>query len=430
MRTYWIRKALGELAHFKSGGTPSTENSSYWGGITPWVTAKDMKSPIILDSALRLTENGKASAKLAPEGALLVLVRGMTLHKDVPICLAGKGVAFNQDVKALVTSGEILPQYLMYFLHSQKSKLLRMVDTAGHGTGRLDSELLKSFPILVPPLEVQESIASILPIWDQAIEKTKKLVETREKRNQWLIIQLYQPYPNVKEQTFGDFLYESTIPGSHGATAKKLTIKLYGKGVVPKEEKRKGSQNTQYYRRRAGQLVYSKLDFLNGAFGIIPEDLDGYETTQDLPAFDISPEINPEWLLGYLTRPVYYKHQVGLARGQRKARRVNPRNFLNSTLFVPPRGEQDKVAEILQTAQQDLEKTRLLREKLILQKRGLMQKLLTGEWRVNTAKERNLLDPPHPNLLPQGREGTKSKGVESTESLFLPPRPHGRRGLG
>ncbi len=71
----------------------------------------------------------------------------------------------------------------------------------------------------------------------------------------------------------GDILQESRIPGSDGATARKITVKLYGCGVVPKNDGRRGSAATKYYRRRAGQVIYSKLDFLNGAFGIIPPKL-------------------------------------------------------------------------------------------------------------------------------------------------------------
>ena len=44
-----------------------------------------------------------------------------------------------------------------------------------------------------------------------------------------------------------------------------MTVKLWGKGVYEKNET--GSANTQYFTRHAGQFIYSKLDFLNCAFG-------------------------------------------------------------------------------------------------------------------------------------------------------------------
>ncbi|MGA9671281.1 MAG: hypothetical protein WBQ94_18870, partial [Terracidiphilus sp.] len=168
-----------------------------------------------------------------------------------------------------------------------------------------------------------------------------------------------------------------------GSSARKITVKLYGKGAIDKSENYSGSANTRYYIRKKGQLIYSKLDFLNGAFAIIPDSLDGFETTLDLPAFDISTEVSPMWLIEYLTRPSYYTNQVSLARGQRKARRISPEEFLNSKVRMPDRKTQDRMAKILSDADLELSLAKKRQSALSHQKRGLMQKLLTGEWRVN-----------------------------------------------
>src|SRR5690606_35021401 len=101
-------------------------------------------------------------------------------------------------------------------------------------------------------------------------------------------------------RTIGESIVESRIPGSSGEVARKLTVKLYGKGVTAKEERRQGSASTTYYSRRAGQFIYSKLDFLNGAFGVIPKSLDGYESTVDLPAFDFLDDVDPRWFVYYV----------------------------------------------------------------------------------------------------------------------------------
>lgn len=190
-----------------------------------------------------------------------------------------------------------------------------------------------------------------------------------------------------KEQTFGVFLRESRIPGSNGAVAKKLSIKLYGKGVQPKADGQPGSEDTRYYRRRAGQFIYSKLDFLNGAFGIVPPELDGYESTLDLPAFDISSAINPAFLLAYVTRESFYKSQLGLARGGRKARRVPPDEFLSIAIPLPLREEQDRIAAVLGACDAEITATEQHLALLRQQKRGLMQRLLTGQVRVQVDEE-------------------------------------------
>ncbi|CAK0760534.1 hypothetical protein CCP4SC76_3320002 [Gammaproteobacteria bacterium] len=131
-------------------------------------------------------------------------------------------------------------------------------------------------------------------------------------------------------------LSESEEPGSTGLTADKLTVKLYGKGVLAKHDRVPGSVNTRYFRRRSGQFIYSRLDFLNGAFGIIPPELDGRESTADLPAFDILPTADPAWLLYFVSRPDFYERHGSAAIGSRKARRISPDELLALELLLPP----------------------------------------------------------------------------------------------
>ncbi len=147
----WPVNELGSLAEFKSGGTPSKEDPDNWGGEMPWVSAKDMKRQFLVGSELHLSEQGSLKAKIAPKHSILILVRGMTLLKDVPICLATREVAFNQDIKALVAKENIDPLYLSYALLARKNEIQSCVDTAGHGTGRLETERLRTLPIITPP---------------------------------------------------------------------------------------------------------------------------------------------------------------------------------------------------------------------------------------------------------------------------------------
>ena len=180
----------------------------------------------------------------------------------------------------------------------------------------------------------------------------------------------------------GDHLTESYIPGNTGDVAQKITVKLWNKGVVEKKEVHTGSENTLYYTRKSGQFIYSKLDFLNCAFGIVPKELDGYESTLDLPAFDIN-GINPYYLLSQVTQRRFYEHWgIMAANGGRKARRISPEDFLSFPIAFPCMEEQDKITEILVTQDKTIE----LKEKLIAEKQRrkkcLMQQLLTGKKRL------------------------------------------------
>ena len=179
-----------------------------------------------------------------------------------------------------------------------------------------------------------------------------------------------------EQHPIGDFLTESRIPGSDGLTADKITVKLYGKGVYAKDKKRLGSASTKYYKRQVGQFIYSKLDFLNGAFGIIPEELDGYESTLDLPTFDLSPQIDAQWLLSYVAREIFYRAHIGLAKGGRKARRVSPSEFLSIEIPFPPLSEQKKIAAILSSVDDTIQATQAVIDQTRTVKQGLMKQLL------------------------------------------------------
>jgi type I restriction enzyme, S subunit len=148
----WETKQLDEVATFSSGGTPSKEEPNYWEGDYPWISAKDLKSFRIREAGLKLTPKGLAVAKIAKKGSVLVLVRGMTLLKDLPIGYVERDVAFNQDIKALVAKSGVSGLFLAYSLLANKNRILNLVNVAGHGTGRLDTNLLKEFSIDLPQL--------------------------------------------------------------------------------------------------------------------------------------------------------------------------------------------------------------------------------------------------------------------------------------
>lgn len=172
---------LEEAAKFLSGGTPSKSEPEYWTGNIPWVSAKDMKTLLISDTEDHITSEGAAvGSKIAPVGSILILVRGMTLLFDVPICYANRELTFNQDVKALVPRDGVDPRYLMYALLAAKPQLLDHVDQAGHGTGRLATDLLKSLEIRLPDIREQRRIAHILGTLDDRIELNRRMNATLE----------------------------------------------------------------------------------------------------------------------------------------------------------------------------------------------------------------------------------------------------------
>jgi type I restriction enzyme S subunit len=182
-----------------------------------------------------------------------------------------------------------------------------------------------------------------------------------------------------EERQVGDFLSESRLPGSKGNVAKKITVKLWGNGVFEKNEAVQGSINTQYFRRKSGQFIYSKLDFLNQAFGIIPPSLSNFESTVDLPCFDIADGLNSVFLLEYVKRKDFYERLGETADGSRKARRIHAETFLSFSITLPTLSEQQKIAECLSSVDELIAVQARKLDALKTHKKGLMQQLFPRE---------------------------------------------------
>ena len=172
----------------------------------------------------------------------------------------------------------------------------------------------------------------------------------------------------------GDFLTESRITGNTGLTAKKLTVKLWGKGVVEKSDAYGGSAHTQYYVRKAGQFMYGKLDFLHAAFGIVPDSLDGYESTLDSPAFDLS-GIDGRFLMNTVIQENFYLKNGMIANGSRKAKRIHADTFLEMDILVPDIEEQKKIGDYFSQLDKQISFAQLEISKLQNLKKALLEKM-------------------------------------------------------
>lgn len=149
-----------------------------------------------------------------------------------------------------------------------------------------------------------------------------------------------------EQRKVGDYLTESREIGNKGDVARKMTVKLWGKGVYEKLEA--GSTNTQYFIRHANQFIYSKLDFLNCAFGVVPEELESLETTADVPAFDCV-YMNPYFMFYRTIQPSFYIQNGIIANGSRKAKRIHTDTFLEMPISVPCLTEQNKIVGYFQS---------------------------------------------------------------------------------
>lgn len=280
--------------------------------------------------------------------------------------------------------------YHIDYLTNYLESLSYVKYNSGTAQPKLNQDTCQKLPVVCGSFAEQKRIANILTAQDKIIVLKEKLLAEKQRQKKYLMQQLLtgkKRLPGFSADWAEHPLYlhlsESRIVGNNGSNAKKLTVKLWNKGVVEKKEIHLGSESTTYYRRQAGQFIYSKLDFLNCAFGIIPKELDGFESTQDLPCFDIK-DIVPQFLLYFVTQECFFKKFGALANGGRKAKRVNPDDFLQFYIAYPSLQEQEAIVQVLATADRELKILEQGIEYEKHKKKALMQLLLTGIVRVKT----------------------------------------------
>ena len=172
----WGQISLGELCEIRSGGTPRKSVSQYWGGNIPWVSGKDLKVPSLWDTVDHLTSEGvEAGARVAPKGSIMLLVRGMGLVKDLPVAVINRPMAFNQDVKALISRCGYSGTFLRSAVYAGKERLLSQSATSAHGTMTISLNSVEAFKIPCPPdLNEANEIVAILDTVDRKMDVLHK----------------------------------------------------------------------------------------------------------------------------------------------------------------------------------------------------------------------------------------------------------------
>ncbi|MBB5942784.1 restriction endonuclease subunit S [Xanthomonas sp. 3307] len=400
----WRHSTIGESTKLLSGNTPSKENPAFWSGDFPWVTVRDMKTLWLQETGLTLTESGKAAASIAPANSVLVVTRGMALLKDLPVSLAMRDVAFNQDIKAMVPIDNLDARFLAYQLQSKKHVVLDMVDTAGHGTGKLDTSLLKSVDLALPPIREQRRIAHILSTWDQAIASTEQLLANAGAQRKALTNQLFIHGRHSSMTTHGwkfvdlDEIFERVTRRNSVADSNVLTISGT-RGLVSQRNyfnKSVASQNLAGYTLlERGEFAYNKSYSAGYPMGAI-KPLTRYDrgaVSSLYICFRLRNEVeaDADFFRHYFEVGMLNEGLAGIAQeGARNHGLLNVGvgDFFKLRLHIPDMTEQRRIAAILNMAEQKEKLIAAQLDKLRDEKKALMSQLLTGKRRVRlTADE-------------------------------------------
>ena len=234
------------------------------------------------------------------------------------------------------------------------------------------NKLLK-LEVSLPTISEQKKIAKLLSLLDERITTQNKIID----KLQSLIKGIVDCTILRKEKNaiVGDVCSISEQIRAEANIDDIITVRLHGNGVCKSSAENLQLGATQYYRRRAGQLIYGKQNFHNGAIGIVPISLDNGITSKDIPSFDIDEmKCNSVYLLAQLQSPQYYKPAEALTTGT-GSKRLKEETFLKMPIVLPNKREQDNIAVLIHCASMNLDHAKRLLELLSIQKQFFLRQM-------------------------------------------------------
>ena len=153
----WAETSIGDLGKWGSGGTPKSDNDSFYGGEIPWIRSGDLPDGPIIDHEVNITPEGLAnsSAKWVPEDAVLIAMYGATIGK---LGITTYPVTTNQAVAFCQPNEAISSKFLFLGLGNIKQDLIEMGQ--GGAQPNISQQILKAVPFPLPPLPEQKRIVA------------------------------------------------------------------------------------------------------------------------------------------------------------------------------------------------------------------------------------------------------------------------------
>ncbi len=163
LKTKYSMISISSAFKSYSGGTPSKANLSYWDGDVPWVSPKDFKVLMLVDTEDHITEEAikNSSTTIVPEGCLLMVVRSGVLAHSIPVTITTKRMAFNQDVKAFIAQASISTEFLAVYFQVYNEQLLPLIVKHSTTVQSINTVQLNTLKIPVLPSHLQEKVVCL-----------------------------------------------------------------------------------------------------------------------------------------------------------------------------------------------------------------------------------------------------------------------------
>lgn len=379
---------LGSIAIITSGGTPDRKNSEYWNGDIPWVKTAQIQNKVItgadIDEWITAKGLSESSAKMIPRGTILMAMYGQGKTRG-QVAVLGIDAAINQACAAILLKDGVDRDYVFQQL-LYRYNAIRALSNMG-SQENLNADLIREIAFPIPLLDDQRRIAGLLKDWDTAIETTERLIAANDAYIGAVRARLYRRRPGWIRHRLGDFLQETKVLHGDG----DYVIGSVGKnGIKPRNEVYSKDLTRNYERNllvKPGWLCFGLASDCM-AFGVNSTD----QTYSVSPAYRtfLIKGADPCFFEDYLRVFNARLSKRFLITSARQGKSIDFEGLFNTDCYFPSLEEQQQIASAVLLMREELDRFRQLLDALKRQKRGLMQKLLTGEWRVPVDEGENV----------------------------------------
>jgi type I restriction enzyme S subunit len=363
----WEVATLGKLVSITSGESPSLFNRRNIGKY-PYIKVEDMNNCEKYQSFSREYTDDERCA--IPKGSIIFPKRGAAIINN-KVRIANCALYMDSNMMAITPNDLACGDYLYFkIIHEQ---LFKIADTST--IPQINNKHIIPYKISLPPMAEQKKIAEILEIWDEAIEKQNLLIEKLELRKRALMQRLLtgktrlhgftEPWQKVKLGEIAQI-----------KKGKSLTYQYVKCGIYPVIAGGKDSPYSHNEYNDENVVTISASGAYAGYISYYPHKIWASDCSVVKEMHTKSNIIFLYNLLLY-NQLYIYSLQVGGAQPH-----VFPKDIERIKLLCPSLSEQKAIAEVLSTADKEIAIHSKTLDALRLQKRGLMQQLLTGKTRV------------------------------------------------
>ncbi|MGL4734086.1 MAG: restriction endonuclease subunit S [Enterovibrio sp.] len=185
----WALTSIAQMGQVVSGGTPDTENSSYWNGDVYWLTPTDvtaLDNKYVKNTNRKITVDGVkySAAKLLPQGTLLICSRA-TIGA---MAISTTEITTNQGFKNLIPNNKHCVEFLYFIFGFFVNQFIRKASGSTFlELSKYDFERLEFF---IPNLAEQQKIAAVLSSADQEITTLQSQLAALKQEKKALMQQL------------------------------------------------------------------------------------------------------------------------------------------------------------------------------------------------------------------------------------------------